>query len=154
DGYPWWMFGVVMFAMYSLGLVLAPLVAFCLKGTLLRGRTPVFVMEMPSYKWPSLFTVVRRVWDAGGSFLKRAGTIILASMILVWFLLNYPGNGYPEKIAALEATVKEERAQAKELEEPIADDLKKLAKLEREKKRATGARLEEIEAEIKELKEK
>jgi ferrous iron transport protein B len=117
DGYAWWVPGMVMFALYLLGLVLAPLVAFILKKTLLRGVTPVFVMEMPSYKWPSPRTVLRRVFDAAGSFLKRAGTVILASMILVWVLLNFPAGNYPERIAALKEPVKEEAEQAKKLEE-------------------------------------
>src|SRR2546423_7095773 len=49
-GFAWWVPGVAMFAMYSVGLVTAPLVALLLKRTLLRGETPVFVMEMPLYK--------------------------------------------------------------------------------------------------------
>ena len=65
-GRPWWLPGMTMFALYAIGLVLAPLVAFLLKRTLLRGETPVFVMEMPSYKWPSLRTVLRRMYDAAG----------------------------------------------------------------------------------------
>ena len=48
DGYPWWLPGLVLFGMYMLGLVVAPLVALLLKRTLLRGETPVFVMEMPA----------------------------------------------------------------------------------------------------------
>src|SRR5581483_1419133 len=53
-GYPVWLGGVVMFCMYAIGLVVAPLVALLLKRTMLRGATPVFVMEMPAYKWPSV----------------------------------------------------------------------------------------------------
>ena len=52
--FPWWTPGLVMFLMYSIGLVAAPLVALALKRTLLRGETPAFVMEMPLYKVPSL----------------------------------------------------------------------------------------------------
>jgi ferrous iron transport protein B len=100
-GYPWWLPGVVMFAMYALGLVLAPLVAWALKGTLLRGQTPVFVLEMPSYKWPSLGVVARRVVESGWMFVRRAGTVILACMVLVWVLMYFPARDYPERIAAL-----------------------------------------------------
>src|SRR5207248_3803446 len=73
---PWWLPGVVMFAMYSLGIVLAPLVALALKRTLLRGATPVFVLEMPVYQWPSSRLVLRRMTGAGWAFLRRAGTLI------------------------------------------------------------------------------
>jgi ferrous iron transport protein B len=101
-GYPWWLPGVVMFAMYSLGLILAPLIAWALKGTLLRGKTPVFVLEMPSYKWPSLRVVARRVIESGWMFVRRAGTVILACMVLVWVLMYFPAHDYPERIAALD----------------------------------------------------
>src|SRR5207237_4560668 len=67
----WWVPGLTLFAMYAIGLVAAPLVALCLKRTLLRGETPVFVMEMPLYKWPSLRTVVRRMTDSGWMFVRR-----------------------------------------------------------------------------------
>jgi ferrous iron transport protein B len=106
EGYPFWMPGLVMFAMYALGLILAPLVALLLKRTLLAGQTPVFVLEMPAYKRPSLRIVLRRLVDSGWMFLRRAGTIILASMILVWALLNFPAGTYPQQIAAEEDPVK------------------------------------------------
>jgi ferrous iron transport protein B len=120
DGYAWWVPGLVMFCLYALGLVLAPLVALALKSTLLRGQTPVFVMEMPAYKWPSARTVLRRMFDSGWAFLRRAGTLILASMVLVWALLYFPardprGGTYPGRIAELEEPVKEQREQLKKL---------------------------------------
>jgi ferrous iron transport protein B len=102
EGYPVWLPGVVMFAMYAIGLLLAPLVAWLLKRTLLRGRAPVFMLEMPAYKWPSGRVVGRRIFDAGWMFLRRAGTVILASMVLVWALLNFPAGDYPQRIAELE----------------------------------------------------
>src|SRR5205085_7987284 len=91
-GFAWWVPGLTMFSLYALGLVLAPLVALLLKRTLLRGETPVFVMEMPMYKWPSARTVLRRMVDSGWAFLRRAGTLILASMIVVWALLYFTPN--------------------------------------------------------------
>jgi ferrous iron transport protein B len=90
DGYAFWVPGFTMFCMYAIGLVAAPLVALLLKRTLLRGETPVFVMEMPLYKWPAPRTVFTRVKDAGWAFLRRAGTLILAAMIVVWALLYFP----------------------------------------------------------------
>lgn len=107
DGFAWWVPGLTLFAMYLIGLVVAPLVALALKRTLLRGQTPVFVMEMPVYKIPSLGTVVRRMTDAGGAFLRRAGTLILASMVIVWALLYFPatdadGRSYEERVSQLE----------------------------------------------------
>ena len=143
-GFPFWLPGLVMFALYALGLVLAPLVAFALKRTLLRGQAPVFVLEMPAYKWPSLAGVARRVVDAAWMFLRRAGTVILASMVLVWVLLNFPAHDYAERIAALEKPIKDQREQAKKLEEEIAGDLKEVRRLARREKQAEGADLERL----------
>src|SRR5687768_4357406 len=100
QGYAWWVPGMTLFAMYAIGLIVAPLMAFLLKRTLLRGETPVFIMEMPLYKMPSLRTVTHRTLDAGMMFIRRAGTLILASMIIVWALLYFPttaadGRNYP-----------------------------------------------------------
>ena len=91
-----------MFGMYSIGIVVAPLVALLLRRTLLRGATSAFIMEMPVYKRPSVVTVVRRMLDAAWAFLRRAGTLILASMIVVWALLYFPhtdanGVGYEQR---------------------------------------------------------
>jgi ferrous iron transport protein B len=102
--YPTWVPGVVMFSMYALGIVVAPLVALLLKRTLLRGETPVFIMEMPLYRWPSPQSIIRRVTDSAWAFVRRAGTLILASMIVVWALLYFPhtaatGESYDVQIA-------------------------------------------------------
>src|SRR5205814_6068870 len=103
-GYPVWVPGLVLFCMYALGIVVAPLVAFLLKRTLLRGETPVFVMEMPLYKWPSPGTAVRRMADSGWAFVRRAGTLIVAAMVVVWALLYFPrgddrGGKYDDRVA-------------------------------------------------------
>src|SRR5262245_11882202 len=136
-GYPTWVPGLVLFAMYALGIVVAPLVAFCLKRTLLRGETPVFVMEMPLYKWPSPGTVLRRMGDSGWAFVRRAGTIILASMIVIWALLYFPntnadGTSYERMIAGLKEPVAEEREELERLEKSIAKEKKELARLDRQ----------------------
>ena len=84
--------GLTMTAMYLVGIVAAVLVAFVLKKTLLRGPTPPFVMELPSYKWPSLGTVVYRMFERGWAFVRRAGTLVVAVSIVVWAALYYPHN--------------------------------------------------------------
>ena len=95
QGYPIWVPGLTLFGLYALGIVVAPLVAFLLKRTLLRGETPVFVMEMPLYKWPSARAVLRRMADSGWMFVRRAGTLILAAMIVVWARVVLPARGRP-----------------------------------------------------------
>ncbi len=107
DGYHWWVPGLTLFGMYLIGIVLAPLVVLLLKRTLLRGETPVFLMELPPYKLPSAGTVLHRMYDRGMAFVRRAGTLILATMIVVWALLYFPhtdaqGRSYEERIAKLQ----------------------------------------------------
>jgi ferrous iron transport protein B len=91
----WWggtvqLQGLVLFAMYVLAILTAALVALVLKRTILRGPTPPFVMELPSYKWPAAGVVLYRMVERGWAFVRRAGTLILAVAILVWAALYYP----------------------------------------------------------------
>ena len=82
--------GLTLASLYLLGILAAVTAATVLKRTLLRGQTPPFVMELPSYKWPSPRTVAYRVAERGWVFLRCAGTLILAVSILVWAALYYP----------------------------------------------------------------
>jgi len=83
---------IVLLAMSSLGLVVAIPVAWLLKKTWFKGETPPFVMELPSYKWPSLRIVLHRAYDRGKAFVTRAGTLIFATAILVWAAGYFPGD--------------------------------------------------------------
>jgi ferrous iron transport protein B len=85
-----WLRGLVMFVMYSVGIIAGIGAAWVLKKTVLRGATPPFVMELPSYKMPGLWIVLHRMLEQGWSFVYRAGTLILAVSILVWALAYFP----------------------------------------------------------------
>jgi ferrous iron transport protein B len=82
--------GLTLFAMYLVGIATAAVVALVLKRTLLRGPTPPFVMELPTYKWPSPTIVLARMAERGWLFVRRAGTLILAVSIVVWAAAYYP----------------------------------------------------------------
>jgi len=82
--------GLTMLAMYLLGIVVALLMAWLFKKTLLRGETPMLIMELPPYKRPLVRVVLRHMWDRSKLFLRRAGTVILGINILLWFLATYP----------------------------------------------------------------
>lgn len=84
--------GIVLFAMYSLGAVIAVPVAWILKKTFFQGETPPFVMELPSYKRPSPRIVFARVYDRSRAFVMRAGSLIFCATVLVWAAGYYPGN--------------------------------------------------------------
>ena len=84
--------GVLIFVMTFFGAAVAIPVAWLFKKTLFRGETPPFVMELPSYKWPSVHIVLSRVYDRAKAFVVRAGTLIFATSILVWAASYFPGD--------------------------------------------------------------
>jgi ferrous iron transport protein B len=96
---------VVLFAMYLLGIVTAVAVALLLRRTILRGPAPPFVMELPTYKMPGFFLVAHRMWEAGWSFVRRAGTLILAVSVVVWAAAYYPRHSgdLPPKLLSQKA---------------------------------------------------
>jgi ferrous iron transport protein B len=85
----------IMLSMYLLGLVAAFAMAWLFKKTLLRGETPMLLLEMPPYRVPSWKTIVLRMWERAGLFLRRAGTVILALSVLLWALSTYPKPSEP-----------------------------------------------------------
>ena len=103
--------GIVIFSMYLIGLIVAPLVAWTLKKTLIGGETPVFLMELPSYKLPSVWTVLYRMCERGWAFVRRAGTIILATTVVIWALQYYPRPPEVAERFALELATLEQRKQ-------------------------------------------
>ena len=89
--------GITMLVMYLLGIVVALLMAWLFKKTLLKGEPPLLIMELPPYKRPLLRVVARHMWDRSRLFLLRAGTVILGINILLWFLATYPHSPQIEK---------------------------------------------------------
>ena len=89
--------GLVLFSMYTLGLIVAPPIAWALKRTVLRGETVPFLMELPPFKMPAWRVILFRMYDRSMAFLRRAGTIILATTIVVWALSYYPNH---DRVAA------------------------------------------------------
>lgn len=81
---------LTLFSMYMLGVVVALFMGFLFKKTLLRGETPMLILELPPYKRPLLRQVLRHMWERSKLFLGRAGTVILGVSILLWFLQSYP----------------------------------------------------------------
>ncbi|MEA3212161.1 MAG: ferrous iron transport protein [Chthoniobacter sp.] len=90
----------IMLCMYLLGLVAAFGMAWLFKKTLLRGETPMLLLEMPPYRVPSWKTIAIRMWERAGLFLRRAGTVILALSILLWALSTYPKPADPKATRA------------------------------------------------------
>jgi ferrous iron transport protein B len=82
--------GLTMFALYLLGAATALATAALLSSTLLRGTISVFYMELPPYRMPTFKLLARQVWRSAAAFVKRAGTIILTTSVVLWVLLNFP----------------------------------------------------------------
>ena len=82
--------GLMLLAIYVLGIVVALIVAGILKRTMFKGMSTPFVMELPTYKVPSLKGVLLHTWDKVKGFLRKAGTIILACSIVLWALSIFP----------------------------------------------------------------
>ncbi len=86
----------IMLSMYMIGFLAAFGMAWLFKKTLLRGETPMLLLEMPPYRLPSWRGVFVRMWERGLIFLRRAGTVILALSILLWALATFPKPKDPE----------------------------------------------------------
>jgi ferrous iron transport protein B len=83
--------GLVMFGLYAAGIFSALGVSFAAKKIFWRNQpTPPFMLELPDYKIPQAKSVLIGLWGRARSFLTRAGTIIFAIMVLIWFLASFP----------------------------------------------------------------
>jgi ferrous iron transport protein B len=82
--------GLVLFTLYFAGIIAAMAVAFVLKRTALRTAYHPLLLELPEYHWPHLNNLAIGLWERTKVFLQRVGTIILALMIVLWFLSTYP----------------------------------------------------------------
>lgn len=85
--------GLVMMAMYALGVLVAIGVAWLLKRFVFKAKTSSFVMELPTYKLPRLRNIFQRMFAGGWAFIQGAGTIIVAFTILVWAACYFPRAG-------------------------------------------------------------
>lgn len=110
--------GLTLFIMYTLGLIVAPPIALLLKKTLLHGEPVPFLLELPPFKIPAWRVVLFRMYDRSLAFLRRAGTIILATTILVWALSYYPTqSSLSEEFRARRATATPEEQERLAIEE-------------------------------------
>lgn len=82
--------GLVLFTLYLVGIVSAMAVAYVLKRTSSRGHYQPLMLELPAYRWPSLRNLALGLYERAKIFLGRVGTIILALMVLLWFLSTFP----------------------------------------------------------------
>jgi ferrous iron transport protein B len=86
----------IMMALYVFGTGAAFFFAWLFKNTLMRGETPVLIMELPPYRRPDWTSVLMQMWSRARLFVRRAGTVILGLSILLWFLAAYPKSNAPD----------------------------------------------------------
>ena len=88
----------VVFAMYILGVIMAIIAAKLLGGTVFQEKGSTFLLELPPYRIPDMKTVLLETWDKGKGYLIKAGTIIFAMSVLIWFLGNFNFSGMTEEM--------------------------------------------------------
>ncbi len=106
--------GLAFIGCYLLGALAAMGSALLARRTILPGKSRPMILELPSYKWPSLRVAFAAAFEQSWSFLRTVGTVILAISFVMWWLSAYPRGAEPARITAL-------RAQAEELR-PVAPD--------------------------------
>lgn len=82
--------GLVLFGLYIAGIAGALLAALLLRRTVTKGPAPTFLMEMPKYQWPNLRDLALGLWARAWAFIRRAGTIIAMTTVVLWALLSFP----------------------------------------------------------------
>ena len=86
--------GWVATSSYFVGIAAIICSGIILKKTkMIAGEPAPFVMELPAYHWPTVGNILRSMWERGWSFIKKAGTIILLSTIVLWFLMGFGWEG-------------------------------------------------------------
>lgn len=81
--------GLVVFALYLLGMLMAIVSGLIFKETIFSGEAPAFVLELPPYRMPSLRNTLLHVWERVRDFLMRAGTLIFTMSVLIWLLQSF-----------------------------------------------------------------
>jgi len=90
-----WQKAALMVAMYVVGMAAAFGTAWLFKRTLLKGETPMLLLELPPYHAPKLRSVAVQMWHRSRIFVWRVGTVILALSIVIWALARYPRPSDP-----------------------------------------------------------
>lgn len=101
----------VMFCIMLAGWIFALVIARFLRSTIVRGEATPFVMELPPYRLPTLFSVILHCWERAWQYIKKAGTVILAISVIIWAAMTFPqlpddmAKPFDEKIALLEERI-------------------------------------------------
>ena len=89
----------IVFGMYVLGVAVAILMAKVLGSTIFKGHESSFLLELPPYRLPDMKTVLLETWDKGKGYLVKAGTIIFAMSVAIWFLSSFNSDGMTDDMS-------------------------------------------------------
>lgn len=90
--------GLVVASLYLLGVIIAFLIGMLFKNTIFKKDEEPFIIELPNYKVPQLSSIAKQTYDKGKGFIKKAGTIIFAMSVVIWFLSNFNLHGMVESV--------------------------------------------------------
>lgn len=90
--------GLVVASLYLLGVIIAFLIGILFKNTLFKKDEEPFIIELPNYKIPQLSSIAKQTYDKAKGFIKKAGTIIFAMTVVIWFLSNFNLHGLVESV--------------------------------------------------------
>jgi ferrous iron transport protein B len=90
--------GLIVGSLYMLGILIAFFMGILFKNTIFKKDEEPFIIELPEYKMPQLKSVLRQTFDKGKGFLKKAGTVIFAMSVVIWFLSNFNMTGMVQDI--------------------------------------------------------
>ncbi|PRR81312.1 ferrous iron transport protein B [Clostridium vincentii] len=90
--------GLVVGSLYVLGIIIAFFMGILFKNTIFKKDEEPFIIELPEYKMPRVESVLRQTFDKGKGFLKKAGTIIFAMSVVIWFLSNFNITGMVQDV--------------------------------------------------------
>lgn len=95
----------VVFSMYVIGLLMAVCAAKALGKALFKGEDAPFLLELPPYRWPDMRSVLYETWVEGRGYLVKAGTVIFAACLMVWFLSNFNLGGWAPESESFLASI-------------------------------------------------
>jgi len=119
--------GTALFAIYMFGVLVALLMAFVFRRSLLKGNESPFVIELPPYRIPTLRSSLHHMWDKGVQYLQKMGSVILVASLLIWFLGYFPRSSSQDHL--FEQRIQEAEVQYTATQEDTPDRVEQLATL-------------------------
>lgn len=118
--------GNVVFSIYALGVAVAIGTVKLLRSTRFRGMSAPFIMELPPYRIPTMRSLLIHMWERAWLYLRKAGTVILAISIVMWFLMTFPEKSaferdYPALIETTASDYEAGRMTAEQKDASIAE---------------------------------